>query len=214
MTHAVKINLGLLIAILVHNLAYPLSATGGVWPALFYLFYGSMFVVAVFALSALFAVKRLMALIGLAVITAGLVNSYAPSSVAALAVFGTSVLYHLLMIGVLALYTFRAGAVTTDILLSATSLYLVIGSGFAAVYSLTEWLAPGSFTTASGGAAGWQDFLYFSYVTLTTLGYGDILPVGFYAQSIVTFEAVGGTLYTVILLSRLVGMYASGDKSA
>jgi hypothetical protein len=38
--------------------------------------------------------------------------------------------------------------------------------------------------------------------------------VGFYAQSIVTFEAVGGTLYTVILLSRLVGMYASGDKSA
>ena len=51
--------------------------------------------------------------------------------------------------------------------------------------------------------------VYFSYVTMTTVGYGDITPVGFYAQSFVTFEAVGGTLYSVLLLSRLVGMHAS-----
>jgi voltage-gated potassium channel Kch len=49
----------------------------------------------------------------------------------------------------------------------------------------------------------------FSYVTLTTVGYGDITPQGFYAQSLVIFEAVIGVLYTVILLSRLVGLQAS-----
>ena len=211
MTRAVKVNLGLLIALLAHNLSYPLSAAGGVWPALFYLFYGSLFVIAVYGLSEKPSLRHFMTLVGTAVIAAGIANAYAPSPGAALAVFASSILYHLVMIGVLALYTFRAGAVTTDILLSATSLYLVIGSVFAAIYSLTEWLSPGSFTTASGDAAGWQDFFYFSFVTLTTLGYGDILPVGFYTQAIVTFEAVAGTLYTVILLSRLVGVYAS-DK--
>jgi voltage-gated potassium channel Kch len=62
---------------------------------------------------------------------------------------------------------------------------------------------------SSGAPIGWQQMLYFSYITLTTVGYGDIMPVGFYAQSIVSLEAITGTLYTVILLSRLVGMHAS-----
>jgi hypothetical protein len=87
----------------------------------------------------------------------------------------------------------------------------LIGSGFAAVLALIEWCVPGSFVASSGAAVDWQQMVYFSYVTLTTLGYGDITPVGSYAQSFVAFEAIGGTLYTVMLLSRLVGLHASRE---
>ncbi|WP_435102671.1 potassium channel family protein [Arhodomonas sp. AD133] len=123
--------------------------------------------------------------------------------------FITSITYHAVMCVVLALYTFRAPTVLTDVVLAATSLYLVIGSGFAAILSLIEWLAPGSFVASSGAEITWQKMVYYSYVTLTTLGYGDITPVGFYAQAFASLEDVVGVLYTVILLSRLVGLHAS-----
>ena len=206
-------NVALLAAILVHNLTYPLSAAGGPWPALFYLYYGLIFVAGTWLLARNQSLRLLAASSGGAVIMAGLANSYAPSSQAALAVFLTSIAYHLLMGIVLASHTFRARAVTSDILLSATSLYLVIGSGFAALLSLVEWLAPGSYAAGDGNPVTWQQLVYFSYVTLTTLGYGDILPVGFYAQALATFEAIIGTLYTVILLSRLVGLYSTEPAS-
>lgn len=198
-----------LAAILIHNLTYPLSVAGGAWPALFYAFYSTIFVVATWALTDAKGMRAAVGLAGLAVFVAGVLNSYAPTQGFALAVYLSSIAYHLGMIVVLARYTFGARTVMTDVLLSATSLYLVIGSGFAAVLALIEWIAPGSFVTSSGAAIDWQQMIYFSYVTLTTLGYGDVVPVGFYAQSFVTFEAIGGTLYTVILLSRLVGLHAS-----
>ncbi len=201
----------LLGAILIHNLTYPLSGAGGAWPALFYLFYASIFVAATWALSGSGALRAVMACAGLAVFAAGVLNSYASGPAAALAVYLTSILYHLGMIVVLVRYTFSGRPVMTDVLLAATSLYLVIGSGFAAVLGLIEWAAPGSFVASSGGPIGWQQMLYFSYVTMTTVGYGDITPVGFYAQSIASFEAIGGTLYSVLLLSRLVGLHASRE---
>ena len=205
----VAANAGFLAAILIHNLTYPLSAAAGVWPALFYGFYAAIFGVATWALTGHRLQRIFVGSAGLAVFIAGILNSYVPSNGTALAVYLTSMVYHLGMIVVLARYTFGARTVMTDVLLSATSLYLVIGSGFAAVLAFIEWCAPGSFVASSGAAIDWQQMVYFSYVTLTTLGYGDITPVGFYAQSFVTFEAIGGTLYTVILLSRLVGLHAS-----
>ena len=202
-------NAGFLAAILIHNLTYPLSTAGGIWPALFYAFYAVIFVVATWALTDTQTLRAFVGGAGLAVFIAGLLNSYAPSSSAALAVYLTSIAYHLGMVVALARYTFGAKTVMTDVLISATSLYLVIGSGFAAVLAFIEWCVPGSFVASSHAAIDWQQMVYFSYVTLTTLGYGDITPVGFYAQSFVAFEAIGGTLYTVILLSRLVGLHAS-----
>lgn len=201
---------GLLLgALLVHNLTYPLSGAGGPWPALFYAFYASIFVLATGALTASKGGRAGMAGAGLAVFAAGLTQSYLPSPGAALAVYLSSILYHLGMIAVLVRYTFSGRQVMTDVLLAATALYLVIGSGFAALLGLIEWAAPGSFVASSGAPIGWQQLLYFSYVTMTTVGYGDITPVGFYAQSVASFEAIGGTLYSVLLLSRLVGLHAS-----
>lgn len=205
----VMANALLLAAILIHNLTYPLSGAGGPWPGLFYGFYASIFVLATWALTGSKALRVVMACAGVAVFVAGALNSYAPAGGTALAVYLGSILYHLGMIVVLVRYTFSGRTVMTDVLLAATSLYLVIGSGFAALLGFVEWGAPGSFVASSGAPIGWQQMLYFSYVTMTTVGYGDITPVGFYAQSIASFEAIGGTLYSVLLLSRLVGLHAS-----
>ncbi|MCR4268036.1 potassium channel family protein [Nitratireductor sp. ZSWI3] len=205
-------NAALLAAILVHNLSYPLSTASGPWPAVFYLFYASIFVAGTWALSSDRVLRLLATATGAAVLVAGLANSYAPGPQVALAVFATSIAYHLVMGVALVRYTFSARTVMSDVVLAATSLYLVIGSGFAAILALIEWLAPGSFVASSGAAITWQQMVYYSYVTLTTVGYGDITPVGSYAQAIASFEAVLGVLYTVVLLSRLVGMYASAPK--
>lgn len=209
----VRATLGLLLALLAHNLTYPLSSAGGIWPTVFYLFYGSMFVAATWALLTDRRLRALAAASGAGVIVAGLANSYTPGADTALAVYLTSIGYHGVIGVVLTTYIFRAVAVTTDVLLAATSLYLVIGSGFAAIYALIEWTAPGSFAASSGLPINWQQLFYFSYVTLTTVGYGDITPQGFFAQSFAIFEAVIGVLYTVILLSRLVSMQSGSGGS-
>jgi hypothetical protein len=206
---AFAINLCLLLAILLHNLTYPLSGAGGIWPAVFYCFYASIFVAASWALSQSRALRIAATLCGIAVLVVGVKNAYHPGRGLALMLYLSSIAYHLVMCIVLAIYTFRARTVMADVLLSATSLYLVIGSGFGALLSLIEWLAPGSYVASSGAAINWQQLVYYSYVTLTTVGYGDITPVGSYAQSVASFEAVLGVLYTVILLSRLVGMQSS-----
>lgn len=202
-------NATLLAAILVHNLTYPLSTLDGAGPFAFYLFYASIFVWGTWLLTTSIPSRAAAALAGVAVLAAGLANSYAPSAAAALAVYLTSIAYHLVMLVVLARYTFGARRVLTDIIIAATSLYLVIGSMFAAIFATIEWLEPGSFSASSGMQVDWQQLIYFAYVTLTTLGYGDITPIGFYAQAFAAFEGVVGVLYTVILLSRLVGLHAS-----
>ena len=199
----------LLLAVILHNLIYPLSTGDGIGPLVFYLVYASMFAIATWSLTRSTSLRMAATASGLAVFAAGIANSYAPSESAALGVYLTSIAHHGVIVVVLARYTFAAREVFTDVILAATSLYLIIGSLFAAIFALVEALAPDSFVSASGAMLDWQQFLYFSYVTLTSLGYGDILPTGFHAQAFAAFEAIVGVLYTVILLSRLVGMHTS-----
>lgn len=201
---------GLLAAIVLHNLIYPLSADGGIGAIIFYAIYASIYVIGTWLLTSQRFWRIAAAATGAAVFVAGGLNSLSGSGDKALAVYLTSIAYHAVIIVVLARYTFTARTVMTEVILAATSLYLVLGSAFAAIFGLLLWLEPGAFVSSSGADVQWQQLLYYSYVTLTTLGYGDIIPIGFYAQAFAAFEAIIGTLYTVLLLSRLVGLHASG----
>lgn len=204
---------GLLAAMIVHNLIYPVSTWGGVWPTAFYVFYAGMFWIATWVLTANRTMRAAATLTSLAAFAAGITNSYGASSGASLAVYLTSIAHHAVILIVLARYTFERRRVGTETILAATCLYLILGSAFAALYGLIFWFDAGAFTSATGGAVGWQQLLYYSYVTLTTLGYGDVLPVGHVAQSVAAFQAIAGTLYTVLLLSRLVGLHAAGPSN-
>ena len=84
------------------------------------------------------------------------------------------------------------------------------------MYSLVETAMPGSFAGLVDQAANskWNpDWIYFSFVTLTTLGYGDILPLTFSARSLAYFEAIVGQFYLAVLVAGLVGAYLSEKQS-
>ena len=98
----------------------------------------------------------------------------------------------------------RAGTFTRRQIQGGIAAYLLLGLAWAAAY---EWLSlhdPGAFTGAGNG--GGHQWTYYSLVTLTTMGYGDILPVHPAARSLAVAEALTGQLYVAILISRLVAL--------
>ena len=102
----------------------------------------------------------------------------------------------------------RADRVTADNLCGAIAVYLLIAVIWALTYGVMEGLAPGSFKfTAEQSGSSWTRTMYFSLVTLTTLGYGDITPVAPLAKVWSALEAVIGTLYMAVLIARLVSQY-------
>ena len=105
--------------------------------------------------------------------------------------------------------------VSTNRIIGAICVYLMLGVIWALMYSLLEAAVPGSF----GGiversiTGAWDpDWVYFSFVTLTTLGYGDILPLTISARSLAYFEAIVGQFYLAILVAGLVGAYLSESQ--
>jgi hypothetical protein len=99
----------------------------------------------------------------------------------------------------------RTGPVTVHRISGAVAAYLLIAILFANVFALVELVQPGSFNGVTGGR-GWGGFLYFSQVTLFTVGYGDITPVAGGARSLAMLEGLIGQLYPAILLARLVAL--------
>lgn len=111
---------------------------------------------------------------------------------------------------------FREGPVDANRIMGAVSIYFVFGFIWAFVYSLLETSQPGSFTMSKPDAGQLDlvgEFLYFSMVTLTTLGYGDMAPVSPPARMLATLEAVTGQLYVAIIIARLVGLQINQKRS-
>jgi hypothetical protein len=98
-----------------------------------------------------------------------------------------------------------AGTVSAEHLYAALSAYLLAGIFFGVFYWTLEQTAPGSFGGTDGSRAS---AIYFSFVTLATLGYGDIVPRSDVARGLVIVEAVGGQLFLAVLVARLVSGYS------
>jgi len=98
----------------------------------------------------------------------------------------------------------KKGPITIHRIEGAIAAYLLLGFGWATAYEIVEYLNPGSFTGIQAGLAGFSSWIYFSFVTLATLGYGDIAPLHPAARSLATAEAITGQLYLAILVARLV----------
>ncbi|HXX56960.1 MAG TPA: ion channel [Thermodesulfovibrionales bacterium] len=103
-------------------------------------------------------------------------------------------------------YVVRGESVTTDKIFGAISVYLLIGFAWASLYHLVYAHEPSAFSVSAKGV---PDFVYFSFVTLCTVGYGDITPASGFARSLVILEAVTGVLYLAVLVSRLINLYRS-----
>jgi membrane-bound ClpP family serine protease len=107
----------------------------------------------------------------------------------------------------------EARTITNDQLYSAVSIYLLLGLLWYGMYSAIETASPGSFLHSSSQVADRQsDLLYFSLVTLSTIGYGDILPVRNEVRMLAALEGVVGVLYLAIMVSLLVNSYKRQDN--
>ena len=99
----------------------------------------------------------------------------------------------------------RTRQVTADTISGAVSVYLLMGLTWATAYDLVETITPGSFASSQPDAVfTFPAFIYYSFVTLATLGYGDITPLTDQARSLALLETVSGTLYIAVLIARLV----------
>ena len=96
-------------------------------------------------------------------------------------------------------------------LVGAVVLYMLIGFTWAVAYEIVYNYSPGAFTGAVGGAGfPMGRWVYFSFITLTTVGYGDITPVARAARSLSILEALVGQLYPAVILARLVSLPRDG----
>jgi len=115
-------------------------------------------------------------------------------------------------------YVFSARKVDSRLISAALCLYLILGTLWGVIYNILELASPGSFKgdLLSGHSAlvdPLEHFQYFSFVTLTTLGYGDILPQTQGAAALCQTEAIIGQFYMAVLVARLVGIQVSQEFS-
>jgi hypothetical protein len=153
--------------------------------------------------------------IGMSFVVAGLILNLLAANVDSGLLFFSSfaAIFGFLLVAVA--FTLKQVVLGTDMsanrLVGAVCLYLMLGTIWALSYSLIESVSPGSFAGISlHEGRGWDsDWLYFSFVTMTTLGYGDISPVSGLARVLAYMQAVFGQFYVAILVAGLVSAYIS-----
>lgn len=121
----------------------------------------------------------------------------------------TGALFICYVVVAILLYLARQEEVTTDMIMAAASEYVLIGILFGILYNVVDVAYPGSFSFSGSDRMG---YLYFSFMTLTTTGYGDFLPLSPQARSLAALEALTGQLYIAITVALLVGAYAVSRK--
>ena len=109
---------------------------------------------------------------------------------------------------------FREGPITAHRIQGAIVVYLLVGLIWASAYQLLDILQPGSFRVPAGEAELQTQVLgYFSFITLTTVGFGDVTPIHPLARALVIAEALIGQLYPAILIGRLVSLQLTSKRA-
>ena len=130
-----------------------------------------------------------------------------------------SVLFFSYIAGLILRDIFRADMVTLDIIAAGVSVYLFFGNICGFLYAVIGHIDPGAFNIPAATASYLGNeignvgtAMYFSFVTLTTLGYGDITPINTFARSLAFLEAALGQIYLTVLIASLVGIHISSSS--
>ena len=116
----------------------------------------------------------------------------------------SAITIHLLFCIVVLTEVLRKGLVTGHRILGAIGAYLLLGIAWSHAYDLIEYLSPGSFAGSITHLGRFTSWTYFSFVTLASIGYGDIAPLHPVARSLATAEGITGQFYMAVLIARLV----------
>jgi len=101
----------------------------------------------------------------------------------------------------------RSRKVTGDVLAGALAAYILAGLSFALVFGVIETRWPGSLVVSDGRHASFPDLIYFSFVTLLTIGFGDVVPATGGARAVTLLEGLFGVVYTTVVMAALVAAY-------
>ncbi len=116
-------------------------------------------------------------------------------------------------------HIFKEGPVNFYRIQGSLIVFMIIGIIYALLYTLLETIVPGSFSLTAVSQSYknmFAHFLYFSFSTMTTIGFGDMIPTRSIAKSLVIFQGMIGLLYPVVMIARLVSMevtHSAASKS-
>lgn len=108
---------------------------------------------------------------------------------------------------------FYAAEVDIKVIISSISGYLALGLIGAFGFQILGQIEPGSLIVAAGDALNRHDMVYFSFVTMSTLGYGDLLPVGPLARGMAILVTLSGQMYMTMVVAMIIGKYIVSDQN-
>jgi len=129
-----------------------------------------------------------------------------------------TVLWIVYAVSIMIGHLFQRSEVTVDTILGAMVTYLLAAVAFTMAFEIVELLDPGSFSglPADPGTHRQElgsSMLYFSLVCITTMGYGDIVPISDIARPLAVLEGVFGQLYLAVMIARLVGLHIASSHN-
>jgi len=139
------------------------------------------------------------------------INHFQPGRLSAAFFLTASLILIAFVVANLLRFVLRAPSVNVEVLCASIAAYLMLGLMWAMAYWLVDQITPGeAFSFNTKGPQSMKGFtgFYFSFITLTTVGYGDITPVSRAARWLAAMEAVTGSLYVAVLIARLVSLYS------
>ena len=180
----------------------------------------ALVVVLVFAINAVTGDRhgvRMTLFLGLPAVVGGLlaVVWHEPPTIVVALTFVFTLSFLVAVIVVLQRHIMTSDRVSGDTLRGAVCVYVLLGVTWAVAYRFVSYLEPGAFAIAGHFVDQGRSLalhIYFSFVTLTTLGYGDISPISPMARTLAWLEAAVGQVYVAITIARLVSMYIA-DRS-
>jgi voltage-gated potassium channel len=145
-------------------------------------------------------------------------NQFHPGLVAHEIFIVAGLVFIVFLIAHLLRFILRAPRVTSEVLCAGISTYLLLGMLWMFAYLLVAELVPGAFSFSTGPESSQAlsafNAYYFSFITLCTVGYGDVVPVSHVARMLATMEAITGTLFMAVLIARLVALYSTRPPTA
>ena len=143
-------------------------------------------------------------------------NYLAPGSVLTPVFLVATAVFFAFVVVQLLRFILRAPRVDANVLCAGLAGYLMLGLLWVPAYVLTAYLTPGAFVFTAvfrdSGAMEGFNAVYFSFITLCTVGYGDVAPASHVARMLVVIETISGLFYMAVLVSRLVAVYSTQNS--
>jgi hypothetical protein len=213
----------LLLILLLLVVVLPFLSPGPIGRIILNVLVGCLFVTSVLSFLRRRRLKAIGITLTVASLTTGVLSNVAPSQGMAIARQSLTSLFLAFTAAVLLGAVLSRGRVDANKISGSVCVFLLMGFVWSGLFSITELVSPGSIQPAGETTQVLAEHLrygdpdtsmtYFSFVTLTTLGYGDMLPVSRVARMLAWVEAVFGQLYLTILVAWLVGMYMTHSQN-